>query len=170
MGAIPMDAGRRAQQDKEPGAEHSRTQKCSWGLGCPELLPALTTTPDHATPPPSLPNHPPTTPLPNPPQCRTPRPTSALSASRLLPQGALGMPGPIARPQSPRGCATVSSSLALTYCPTSRVCAGAVLGCAAPRPGLGADGPICSIRLLPGALAAPGDGAWGGICFLGQSQ
>lgn len=65
----------------------------------------------------------------------------------------------------------MSSKLALTYCPTSLGVRRRGAGRHWPSgPGSGADGPICSTRLLPGALAARGDGAWGGICFLGQSQ
>lgn len=69
------------------------------------------------------------------------------------------------------GCAAASSELALTYCPTSLGVRRRGAGRHWPSgPGSGADGPICSTRLLPGALAARGDGAWGTICFLGQSQ
>lgn len=67
-----------------------------------------------------------------------------------------------------QGC--VTSEPALTYCPTSWGVRRRRAGDAAPRPRLGAAGPICSTQLLPGALAAPGDGAWGGAGFLGQSQ
>lgn len=68
------------------------------------------------------------------------------------------------------GDARAPPERALTYCPTRlgarrrrawRSCPGS--------PGPGAAGPICSARLLPGALAARGDAARGSAGFLGQA-
>lgn len=87
----------------------------------------------------------------------------------------LSQPGPISQPHSlqgavsprppPQGCVT-ALGVALTHCPTSprvrrRIAAPQQQGPGGWRPHL---------QLLPGALAARGDAAWGGVCFLGQRQ
>lgn len=103
-----------------------------------------------------------TTPLRGSPR-RPPRPRAAplprAAAPRL--RGALSP-----RPR-PRGCDTLSPGRAVSHCPT-KLRARAWGSC--PRsPGPGAAGPICSARLLPGALAARGDAARGTAGFLGQA-